>query len=162
MKHAIARLAAAAVLLIAFGGSALADSTGISAPRVKNMTVQEFTAFHAKLSDKLDTKAYAHVDNEQRRRFDAAQADIRSLLDGKASMAELTEDQRASLFNAHERVVAVMNDAELDRMICKRVQKIGSHRGELQCRTQRQIRDERESYQANKRRTRVCSGGLGC
>jgi hypothetical protein len=162
MKNMLARAAAIAMLLVCFTAPASADSAGIQAPRVSNMTVTEFLAFHHKLAAKLDSRPYEHVDNEQRREVADAQGDIKRLLEGKSSMDELTEAERASLFNAHERVVAVMNDAELDRMICKREQKIGSHRGELVCRTQRQIRDEREAYRRNNQRTRTCLPGVGC
>ena len=153
------RLLSASALLVALSMPALAD--GIDAPRVSNMTPKEFLAFHAKVDKKLESKSYEHVDNEQRRNIEEAQDQIESVLTGKSSMDQLSDDERLKLFNAHEHVVAIMNDAELDRRICKREKKIGSHRGELVCHTQRQLDEERQLNRNRMQRTRICQG-LGC
>jgi hypothetical protein len=149
------RLLAASTLLVAF-------SPGIDAPKVSNMTPREFLSYHASIARKLETKGFAHVDNEQRRDVAKAQAEIESVLDGKRSMDELSDAERLELFNAHEHVIAIMNDAELDRLICKREKKVGSHRGELVCHTKRQLQEARAD-KAQFRRTRTCTPGqAGC
>ncbi|HET9485367.1 MAG TPA: hypothetical protein VFO79_15505 [Xanthomonadales bacterium] len=161
MKLVLKRLLAASVLAVAlFSTTATAD--GIDAPKVSNMTPKEFLAYHADVAKKLDSRSYEHVDNEQRRDVASAQAEIKSVLDGKRSMDELTDAQRIELFNAHEHVVSILNDAELDRRICKRVKKIGSNRGELVCTTKRAMQ-ARNADKTQFRRTRACTpGSYGC
>jgi hypothetical protein len=160
MKPVLKRLLAAVVLAVAFAVPAMAD--GIDAPKVSNMTPKEFLKFHNDVARKLESKSYEHVDNERRRDVASAQAEIKSVLNGKRSMDELSDAQRIELFNAHEHVVSILNDAELDRRICKRETKIGSHRGELVCTTKRAMQ-ARNADKANFRRTRACSpGSVGC
>ena len=160
MKPVLKRLLAALVFAVAFSTPALAD--GIDAPKVSNMTPKEFISYHATVAKKLETKSFEHVDNEQRRDVASAQAEIKSVLDGKSSMEELSDAERIELFNAHEHVVSILNDAELDRRICKRVKKIGSNRGELVCTTKRAMQANNVD-KAQMRRTRNCSPGqAGC
>lgn len=160
MKPVLKRLLAAMVLAVAFATPVTAD--GIDAPKVSNMTPKEFLRYHSDVARKLESKSYEHVDNERRRDVASAQAEIRSVLDGKTTMDELTDAERIGLFNAHEHVVSILNDAELDRRICKRETKIGSHRGELVCTTKRAMQ-ARNADKAGFRRTRACNpGSVGC
>ena len=161
MKLMLMRLLAASALLFAFAAPAFAG--GIGAPKVSNMTPKQFLSYHSDVARKLGTKSFEHVDNRQRRDVEKAQSEIRTVLKGKKSMQELNDAQRLKLFNAHEHVVSILDDAELDRRICKRQSKIGSRLGELVCTTKRQMEDAKNADKGGMRRTRTCeTGSLGC
>lgn len=89
------------------------------------------------------------------------------LIDGKQSVEEISEDQRNGLFNDLEGIQAALAGTERERMICKRVRRIGSHRMETICRSAAQQAESEAEHARTVDRARDCSqadngAGLGC
>lgn len=72
------------------------------------------------------------TDREQRR-FDSAHRDIERLLDGKESIDELRGTQRVALYNAQERINALLTGGEADQLVCRREAETGSRFRETRC-----------------------------
>ncbi len=155
-------LALSLVLLFATS-AAFADSSsdGKVAPVLQNMSVQEFLAFHNTLDKKLDTRDYNHVSNADREAIAKAQAEIRETLNGHTDIKELDDAARLRVFNAHERVVALWDDAEDNRTICERRKKVGSHRPELVCTTVAERRNARDAAKTMRLAPNTCDGNCG-
>jgi hypothetical protein len=151
----------ALVLLLAAGG-ARADLVTARALEVQNMSVEQFLDWHAGVAKRATTKAFDALSRTEREQLAAAQAEIRGALDGKTSMAELDDAGRISVFNAHEKVLALVDKAENERLICTQKKRLGSHRHQLECRTVAQIRESREGGQRELLRTRTCDPSTGC
>jgi hypothetical protein len=147
-----------ALVFVALAGNAAA---GV-APTLQNMTVEEFLAYHAKLNSELETKQYDYVKDGKRRDIEKAQTTIRARLSGHQSMSELDDDARLAVFNAHEQVIAIMKDAELDKVTCKKLHQIGSRRPKLVCETERERRAIAERARGERVRNRACTDGLAC
>jgi hypothetical protein len=79
--------------------------------------------------------------------FDAADKDIRAVLDGKDSIDGLSRRERERLINAQERVTAILTGAEDDRLICRRERTVGTHFQRTTCVTVAERRREREESQ---------------
>lgn len=151
----------ALILLLAAGG-AHADLVTAKALEVQNMSVEEFLDWHAGVAKRATTKEFDALSRTEREQLAAAQAEIRGALDGKTSMAELDDAGRISVFNAHEKVLVLVNKAEDERLICTQKKRLGSHRHQLECRTVAQIRESREGGQRELLRTRTCDPSTGC
>lgn len=91
----------------------------------------------------------------------AEQAKVLKLLEGKKVETELTENDKMQVFNALESIEAIVNQAEDERVVCKREKATGSNRLTSVCRTVAQMREDREAA-AKMDRTAVCSEGTMC
>jgi hypothetical protein len=142
--------------VLALGASIAAAATATeSAPTLQNMTVQEFLDYHASLQRDLQSRKFDHVSNRDRLAIEAAQNEIRTALAGQSDIQALPQEARVAVFNAHEKVVAIMNEANLDRVTCKREHQLGSHRPRTVCFTERELRE----MTARNRHERMRSGG---
>ena len=153
-----------AVLLLSVAPSAFADLVTADALQVANMSVPEFLDWHEQVERRATTKAFDALSRTEREQLAAAQNEIRQVLAGKQSMAELDDAGKITVFNAHERVVALVEKAENERMICEQKKRLGSNRHQLVCRTVGQIKEGREGAQRELLRTRTCDpsrGGCG-
>lgn len=72
------------------------------------------------------------------------QAELLTMLDGKRTAADLTEEQQMQAFNTLEWIEAAINDAEDERVICRREKILGSTRTTRVCRTAEYERRARE------------------
>jgi hypothetical protein len=151
-------LALAALLAVAL--PTFADNSA-TAPTVNNMSVQEFLAYHDGVAKKADTREFEALSRSERDQLAAAQGEIRAALAGKASMSELDDAGKLVVFNAHEKVVALVNKAEDERLVCVQKKRLGSHRHTLECRTVAQIREEREAARGERMRVGACDPRLG-
>jgi hypothetical protein len=140
---------------------ATAATATVATPKLQNMTAQEFLDYHASLQRDLQSRKFEHVSNRDRLAIEAAQGEIRAALAGQADMQALTPEARVAVFNAHEKVVAIMNDANLDRVTCKREHQLGSHRPRTVCFTERELRDMMERNRNERMRAGGCEGP-GC
>lgn len=157
LRHLLAALLLAATL------PALADSTGSKAPTVSNMSVQQFLAYHDDVARRAKTKDFEALSRSEREQLAASQGEIRAALAGKATMSDLDDPARLVVFNAHEKVLALVTKAEDERMVCTQQKRIGSNRRTLECRTVAQLREDRERAQDNRMRTRTCDPSTpGC
>ena len=76
----------------------------------------------------------------------------------RQSLDELDADSRSKVFAAHQSVLAIMDDAELDKVTCKREHVMGSRMGKSVCTSERQRREASESSRDAMMRNRNCSG----
>lgn len=76
-----------------------------------------------------------------------------------ATSVELTEQQRIEVFNALESIEAIVNKAEDDRMVCRRIKPVGSNRPETVCHTVAQLRAEERNNE--QRRNQICGATTG-
>jgi hypothetical protein len=129
-----------------------------AAPHVRDMTAKEFLAYHDRLDRDLDKKQFDYVTSANRAKIEREQGVIRKTLEGHATLDELDESARTKVFNAHESVVAIMNDAELDKVTCKREHKPGSHMGRSVCTSARERRESSEAARETISRNRTCTG----
>jgi hypothetical protein len=131
------------------------------APTVNNATVPQFLAWHDEVAQRAAGRDFEALSRAERRQLADAQAEIRRTLDGKASMSDLDDAAKIRLFNAQERVVALVNKAEDERLVCSQRKRLGSHRHQLECRTVAQMQRDREAARTARLRTGVCDPALG-
>ena len=125
-------LAGAAPLAAADGVDPLSASATKGAPALHGMSRDEFLAFHRDLARSEELRALGRI---ARDKVAAAQATIEELLAGESGVESLSERERVDLFNAHERVVAIVNGEERERVACKHRRAAGSHLKVVECRS---------------------------
>jgi hypothetical protein len=79
--------------------------------------------------------AFKDVPAGEREAIVRKQDRIIALLQGRASIDELSQDERTGLFNHLESVKAAVVDTEDDRQVCKRRPVVGSNRPRAVCTT---------------------------
>lgn len=72
------------------------------------------------------------------------QAELLTMLEGKRTAADLTEEQQMRAFNTLEWIEAAINNADDERVTCRREKILGSTRTTRVCRTAEHERRERE------------------
>lgn len=91
---------------------------------------------------------YRDMDERARRSLLAEQDKVLELLEGKERSTELSQIDQTILFNSLEKISAMVNQAEDERMVCRRERTTGSHRVQNVCKTVAQLRAEREQSQS--------------
>lgn len=130
-------------------------------PTVNNMSVQQFLDYHDDVARRATTKDFEALSRSDKEKLSAAQGEIRQALAGKASMADLDDAAKLKVFNAHEQVIALVNRAENERMVCVQKKRLGSHRHQLECRTVAQIKEDRDAARNARLRSGTCDPSLG-
>jgi len=110
----------------------LSASATQRAPTLHGMNREEFLAFHRDLAGSEELRKLGRI---KRDKIAAEQETIESLLAGEPGIEALSERERIDLFNAHERVVAIVNGDERERVTCKRRRAAGSHLPVTECRS---------------------------
>lgn len=72
------------------------------------------------------------------------QVEILSLVEDKASTADLSRREQVEVFNRLEWIEATVNDTEEERVICRMERTLGSNRMVRTCRTVADLRKEKE------------------
>jgi hypothetical protein len=145
MRSRLFPIAAVFVLALAGASAAAADNASESGtPRLSNMSAGEFLAYHDKLDQELKTRRYEHITSSQIDDIGLEQSKIRALIGTHATLDELSNQDQVSVFNAHERVVAIVEGAEDDRVVCKRQKVVGSHRPVSVCQTVGEMKRTRQ------------------
>jgi hypothetical protein len=67
-----------------------------------------------------------------------------AVLDGKSTYADLSENERIEVFNTLEWIEAAINNEQDDQLVCRRERTLGSTRLNRVCRTQAQMKLDRE------------------
>jgi hypothetical protein len=160
-QFVVTTLFALAVALGTGSAASAASVGGTTTPKLSNMSVAEFLDFHKKLARDLETKKYDHVGNRSRELVAKHQKKIRDTLYGRQTMADLEEIDRMAVFNAHESVVAILNDAELDKVTCRRQHKMGSRMPQTVCTTARERKMLQDESRDSIIRARACSSNCG-
>ncbi|MEG3792295.1 hypothetical protein V1318_19415 [Lysobacter sp. CCNWLW3] len=73
------------------------------------------------------------------------QAEVLAMVEGKTSSSDLSEHEQVEVFNRLEWIEAAINNAEDERMVCRREKALGSTRLTRVCRTVAQERAAREA-----------------
>ncbi len=118
-----------------------------NAPRIGNMDTAQFLAFHAEIRRDVASGQYAKLDRRDRAMIDEQEAVIAAKLDHGRTFAQLDERGRLAVFNAHQRVVGILNGEEEDDVICRKEHQVGSHRPRVVCLSER---DRELAAQQNK------------
>ena len=118
------------LLLVSF--ATLADSA-----ERKPLAVAAITAQQKQIHDDVIALRGRYKDMPSSKRVDllAKQAGLMAILEGKTSTDDLTETQRIEAFNTLEWIEAAINNAEDERLVCRRERTIGSTRLLRVCRT---------------------------
>jgi hypothetical protein len=160
LRHLLAGL----VLALSVPALAEPSSDTAAAASTSQPTVAEMLAYHDGVAKRAKTKDFDALSRSERDQLAAAQTQIRQALDGKTSMSELDQPTLLAVSEAHEQVVALVTKADDNRLVCTMQKRIGSNRHTRECRTVAQIREDRESAQDMRMRSRTCdpsSGGCG-
>jgi hypothetical protein len=145
------------LLLLSLAAPAAADLRRADDLVVANMGVAEFLDWHADVARRARTSEFKALTKDERAELATAQTELRTILEGRATMGELEVDDKLRVFNAHEKVLALVTRAEDERLVCQQQKRLGSHRHQLVCRTAKQLREDRETTQNELRRTRTCN-----
>ncbi|MCE3002580.1 MAG: hypothetical protein LW860_07755 [Xanthomonadaceae bacterium] len=150
----LASLLFAAVVSVALPALASDGVFADRAPSVADIPVTEFLAFYDEIDQRAAKGEFKDLSRGDREALDAAQSRIRATVSGKQRMTELSEPQRLTVFNDHQRVVALLDKAEESRVICEQVKRVGSHRHSVECRSVAERRRDRENSQLAARTVR--------
>ena len=105
---------------------------------------------------------YADMPRKQRKALLDRQAELLALIEGRQQLAELGPEQRAAVQNALQALVAAESGPTSDRLVCKRVKSIGSHRMTTVCQTPEEAAAQAEATQHGIDRVRsACTGNAG-
>jgi hypothetical protein len=157
-----------AMLLAAAAPSALANVPAVAASATAQPHVAvaegDFAKQRARIeTDLADGKTYAEISQADRARVRESLARISAQLNGVASVDELSEPARVAVFNDQEIINTVLTQAAADsRLLCERVQKLGTHRRTTQCETvaerRRRSQQDRHNLQQLQSRTPSLEG----
>jgi hypothetical protein len=153
------RLVAFALAFLISASAAAQGSSASTAPSTADMTPSQYLAWHDKLAQDLRTRSYDYVDAAHLAEISKAQGTIHRLLDGKQSLDQLSAEQRVELAAANDEVYAALDDAKLDKKVCKQQHVMGSRRPKLVCQTERERRELAEQSQRNLIKRGACQQG---
>ena len=123
------------LLSLLFSAAAMAAKTE-TAPSVKADVIGFGEQRAAVEAEMVAGGRFAEISDDARGKVSQAFDRMQSVLDGKASMDELRQDDRVALLNDQELINALLTQAKIDsRMVCKRERRVGSHRLTSTCRT---------------------------
>ncbi|MGY0557386.1 MULTISPECIES: hypothetical protein [unclassified Lysobacter] len=105
---------------------------------------------------------YDDMSQRDRERLVQRQDDFLHLIEGKASLLDLDERGRTEAINSLEWIRAEISGAEEDRLICKRVTRVGTHMKERVCRTVAERRKDLENSRKLWGTGNPCSNPNGC
>lgn len=124
-----------------FASAAVAEAPNENFSGVRPAAVTDANAhkwlldYHGNLAKHLNKRAYSHLEDSDREKITKSQVRIKALLAGVKAIAELNEEERVELWNAHAQVEAVLESREDLRLVCERVNKTGTHVSTMECLT---------------------------
>lgn len=131
-----------AAVLLASTAAAASDV----APRPP-LAISAITAQQKQIHDDVIAQRgrYKDMPASTRSELLSKQAEVLAMIEGKSSSSDLSQEQQVQVFNRLEWIEAAINNAEDERMVCKREKTIGSTRITRVCRTVAQEREAREA-----------------
>ena len=87
---------------------------------------------------------YKDMSADKRVELLSKQAALLTMLEGKKTAADLTAEQQMQAFNTLEWIEAAVNNADDERMVCRREKTLGSTRTTRVCRTVAQEREAKD------------------
>lgn len=137
------RLRSCLVLLLLAAASSVA-----AAKDMIRANPAEFPALRAEIQKALKGEAYSELTRTEREEVTAALDRMEKALASVDSVKDLDNRVQTQLFNDQELVNTVLTKAAADsRTVCRQQVRTGSHRHNQVCRTQGEIRREREEAQ---------------
>jgi hypothetical protein len=114
-------------------------------------------------ADLVDSKGrYSDLPPRRRDEIIAKQDSLLRLIDGKEMPGDLSDRQQLEMINDLEWIQAAINQAEDERVTCRSEKLTGSHMVKKICRTNAQIRAEREDARNSIERRALCTEGQPC
>ena len=101
---------------------------------------------------------YKDMSSDTRVELLSKQAALLTMLEGKRSAADLTAEQKMQAFNTLEWIEAAINNADDERLVCRREKPLGSTRTTRVCRTVAQEREAQERAREEMGINRVQNG----
>lgn len=131
-----------AALLLASTAAAASDV----APRPP-LAISAITAQQKQIHDDVIAQRgrYKDMPASTRSELLSKQAEVLAMIEGKTHSTDLSQEQQVQVFNRLEWIEAAINNAEDERMVCKRERTIGSTRLVRVCRTVAKEREAREA-----------------
>lgn len=146
------------VLAIAFAVPTASATVDSKVMQIKDIKTQQA---EIRAGVEAGTGPYKNLSTDTRNQLLTRQAQMLSILDGKQSTDQLSEDQKTEVFNTLEWIEATVNHAEDERIVCERRQILGSTRKERVCKTVAQLRQEREAAREQMDQRGGCSDCRG-
>ena len=130
-------------------GAAMATTTAKSEKAsVLDVAIPFAEQRHAIEKKLADGKTYGEISSNDRSKVREALSRMSDTFGPVDSVAALTEDQKARIFSDQELVNTILTKAhEESRMVCERIEKVGTHRTTTQCLTVAERRRLRELSQ---------------
>lgn len=150
-------LVAAASPASAMMASATMNGTSSDAVNVNGSFADQRQAIEKKLAD---GKTYSEISGNERSLVKEALARISTALES-GGIEALSDTQKAVVFNDQETINNILTKAGEDsRLVCERVEKVGSHRKTTVCLTVAERRRVRESSESTLRRVQSITPAL--
>lgn len=89
----------------------------------------------------------AGLTSRQKNEVRLKQEALFTLLDGRSSVLELSEDKQVRAHNLVEEIKAIVTKAGDEKMVCRRERATGSNRTTTVCRSQKEMQEARDSAQ---------------
>lgn len=146
------------------GVLAVALMLGTGQVRAADPTLAEIRAQQLELHEKLaqGDASLAALSATERAQLQAAQERVFGILEGHSDADRLHPAQRTQLTNELERINALVQGDDRNRLVCKREKRTGSQRYVRVCKTVSERELELQNSQRLWDRTNVCNGGVGC
>ena len=136
-------LTLAFAVCVSFAASATEQQPAQPAPVVIK-DISKFVAHQQALREDMQNgRKFAHVDAESKRHLYAAQDQLFGVLKNKKSIDELNNDELVLVYNAENEIASILQNAEYDRPICERSERLGSHFNQTNCMSKRQRENQR-------------------
>lgn len=150
------------VFLVALivSASAFAQGSRVEGKDKLQVIIEQQTALKADLDDGGIEGLTARQGGVVRK----AQTEVFALTQGKATLAELSMDQKVQLENALERISALVKNTKAghdEKQVCWREQKAGSNVKVTRCGSEAEVREAREGARDWLERPKTCGEDCG-
>lgn len=155
-------LRAFALALVFALSAPFAAAASDTPPPVVIKDIPKFLKHQEALRDDMEKKKFAHVDAESKRHLFAAQDQLFNVLRGKTSIDQLNNDELVLVYNAQNEIAAILQNAEDDRPICERSERLGSHFNTTNCMSKRQREAQRQETKLRLQDPSTCQDRSTC
>ena len=117
-------------------------------PAVNANTKDSFAAVSTWVHKEMENGGrYAHLASSERERVDGKLTEMGQLLDQHGAVEQMSDADKTKMFNDQEEVNALLASRDGDRLICKSIAPVGSHRPVKTCVTAREMEQESRGAQ---------------
>ena len=117
-------------------------------PAVKADTADKFAQTVEQIHKEMAPKGrYEYITPARKSELDSELGQMSALMQKNGSVAAMPSEDRVKLFNAQEKVNAILTDNDSGRLICTKVAPVGSHIPVTKCRTYGEIASQRRTDQ---------------